>query len=74
MNHEERTIATAALDAGPWANHNQIVIAIADRLKLETKRVEEVLQRLTTRQVLNSIAYRKDSIRYEEGENWRDGE
>ena len=35
MTADERTIANAALGAGPWANHDHIVIAVADRLGLK---------------------------------------
>jgi hypothetical protein len=43
MTADERTIANAALHAGPWANHDQIVIAVADGLGLEPTDVEAVL-------------------------------
>jgi hypothetical protein len=42
---EERRMANAALRAGPWENHDQIVIAVADGLGLEAQHVEAVLQR-----------------------------
>ena len=46
MTVDERRIANAALGAGPWDNHDQIVIAVADGLGLDAQRVESVLQRL----------------------------
>ena len=52
MTGDERRIANAALGAGPWDNHDQIVIAVSDGLKLEPQRVEAVLQRLRIRMVL----------------------
>jgi hypothetical protein len=70
MTPDERRIATAALDAGPWASHNQLVIAVADGLKREPTDVEAVLTRLRIMQVLDCVQYRKDSVCYEEGVNW----
>ena len=32
MTAEERTIANAALNTGPWDNHDQIVTVVADQL------------------------------------------
>jgi len=78
MTAEDRRIAVAALHAGPWENHAEIVIVIADRLGLEPWNVEAVLQRLKIRQVLNCIikasntAGHHDSIRYEKGMDWTD--
>jgi hypothetical protein len=74
MTAEERTIAKAALHAGPWASHDQIVIAVADRLALEPPDVEAVLMRLRISEVLNCVHYVKDSVCYEEGKNWADRE
>ena len=80
MTAEERQIAVAALHAGPWENHAEIVIAIADRLRLEPQNVEAVLQRLKIRQVLNCvikdsiIKRHHDSIRYEKGMGWTEEE
>jgi hypothetical protein len=74
MTAVERRIADAVLNAGPWANHDQLVIAVADGLKLEPKHVETVLERLRVQQVLNRLHYRKDSVCYEEGMNWMDEE
>jgi hypothetical protein len=56
MTTDERQIANAALAAGPWANHDQIVIAVADGLGLEAQRVEAVLQRLRIRMVLVCVS------------------
>jgi hypothetical protein len=71
MTSDERQIADAALRAGPWANHDQIVIAVAEGLGLEARRVESVLIRLRFSEVLNCVHYMKDSVCYEEGKNWR---
>ena len=64
MTAEERRIANAALHAGPWANHAQIVIAVTNGLGLESTDVE----------VLNCVHYVNDSVCYEEGKNWTDEE
>jgi hypothetical protein len=56
MTAEERTIANAALGAGPWDTHDQIAIAVADVLKLEPRRVEAVLQQLRIRMVLVCVS------------------
>ena len=81
MTHEERTIANAALRAGPWENHDQMVMVVADGLKLEPQKVEAVLKRLRIRLVLNCLSTARDvneraaaSVRYEEGINWTDDE
>jgi hypothetical protein len=79
MTADERTIATAALRAGPWDNHDQIVIAVADVLNLEAQHVEAVLQRLRIRMVLVSIsaanaASGTASVRYQRGIDWTDEE
>ena len=80
MTADERTIANAALGAGPWDDHDQIVIAVADGLKLEAKHVEAVLQRLRIRMVLvcvsaaNAGSEGAASIRYERGMDWTDEE
>jgi hypothetical protein len=76
MTTDERRIANAALGAGPWANHDQIVIAVADGLKLEAKHVEAVLQRLRIRMVLVCVSAARAgsesaaSVRYEKGMDW----
>jgi hypothetical protein len=70
MTPNERRIATAALGAGPWANHDQIVIAVADGLGLGPTDVEAALARLRISEVLNCVHYVNDSVCYEEGENW----
>ena len=75
MTREERRIAVAALRAGPCANHDQIVIAVALNLRLETKHVEAVLHRLRVREVLDCVstsAMDEDvfSVRYEKGAAW----
>ena len=79
MTAEERRIANAALGAGPWDNHDQIVIAVADVLKLEPRHVESVLQRLRIRMVLVCVSAANAtsegaSVRYERGTDWMDGE
>jgi hypothetical protein len=79
MTAEERTIANAALHSGPWASHDQIVMAVADVLKLEPHHVESVLQRLRIRMVLvcvsaASAGSENASVRYERGMDWMDGE
>ena len=75
MTAEERTIANAALGAGPWENHDQIVIAVADGLGLEAQRVEAALQRLRIRMVLVCVSAANTtsdnaSVRYERGMDW----
>jgi hypothetical protein len=75
MTTDERQIANAALAAGPWDSHDQIVIAVADGLGLEAQRVEAVLQHLRVRQVLNCVseartASEPPSVRYERGMDW----
>ena len=76
MTSEERRIANAALGAGPWDNHDQIVIAVADALRLEAKRVEAVLQRLRIRMVLvcvsaaNAGSEGVGPVRYQRGMDW----
>jgi hypothetical protein len=70
MTADERRIATAALGTGPWANHDLIVIAVADGLGLLPADVEAVLMRLRFSEVLNCVHYVKDSVCYEEGKNW----
>ena len=75
MTREERRIAVAALRAGPCANHDQIVIAVALELRLEPQEIEDVLHRLRVRQVLNCVstsAMDEDvfSVRYEKGVGW----
>jgi len=74
MTAEERTIANAALGAGPWDNHDQIVIAVADGSGLGPTDVEAALMRLRISEVLNCVHYVKDSVCYEEGKNWTDRE
>jgi hypothetical protein len=79
MTTEERRIANAALGAGPWANHDEIVIAVADGLGLEAQRVEGVLQRLRIRMVLVCVGAANAtsetaSVRYQRGIDWTDEE
>jgi 2-phospho-L-lactate guanylyltransferase (CobY/MobA/RfbA family) len=79
MTADERTIANAALGAGPWDNQDQIVIAVADLLGLEPQHVEAVLQRLRIRMVLVCVSAARAgsegaSVRYERGMDWTDGE
>jgi hypothetical protein len=75
MTPDERRIANAALGAGPWDNHDQIVIAVADVLKLEPPRVEAVLQRLRIRMVLVCVSAANAtsetaSVGYQRGIDW----
>ena len=79
MTAEERRIANAALGAGSWDNHDQIVIAVADVLKLEAQHVEAVLQRLRIRMVLVCVsaanaASETASVRYQRGMDWTEEE
>ena len=80
MTAEERRIAIAALGAGSWDTHDQIVIAVADGLKLEAKHVEAVLQRLRIRMVLFCVSAARagsgsaESVRYERGMDWTEEE
>jgi hypothetical protein len=79
MTADERTIANAALGAGPWDNHDQIVIAVAHLLALEPQRVESILQRLRIRMVLVCVSAANAtsetaSVRYERGMDWTDEE
>ena len=79
MTAEERRIANAALGAGPWDEHDQIVSAVADGLGLEAQRVEAVLQRLRIRMVLVCVsaanaASETASVRYQRGMDWTDEE
>ena len=79
MTADERTIANAALGAGPWDNHDQIVIAVADGLRLEARHVEAVLQRLRIRMVLVCVsaanaASETASVRYQRSIDWTDEE
>jgi hypothetical protein len=76
---DERTIANAALGAGPWDSHDQIVIAVAHLLGLEPQHVESVLQRLRIRMVLVCVSAanatsENASVRYERGMDWMDEE
>ena len=80
MTHEERQIANAALGAGPWEDHDQIVIAVADRLGLAAKHVEAVLQRLRIRMVLVCVSAARagsgsaEWVRYDKGMDWTNEE
>jgi hypothetical protein len=74
MTADELRIAAAALDAGPWADHDQIVIVVADGLGLEPTDLEAALMRLRSSEVLNCVHYVNDSVCYEEGKNWTDEE
>ena len=79
MTPDERRIATAAIGAGSWNNHDQIVIAVADGLGLEAKHVEAVLQRLRIRMVLVCVstadaANETASVRYQRGVDWTEEE
>ena len=78
MAADEHRIATAALGAGSWEDHDQIVIAVADRLGLAAQHVEAVLQRLRIRMVLVCVTAARAgsestaSVRYERGMDWTD--
>jgi hypothetical protein len=79
MTTEERRIANAALGAGSWDSHEQIVSAVADGLGLEAEHVEAALQRLRIRMVLVcvSAAYATSgttSVRYQRGIDWTEEE
>jgi hypothetical protein len=79
MTAEERRIANAALGAGSWDSHEQIVSAVADGLGLEAQRVEAVLQRLRIRMVLVCVsaanaASETASVRYQRGIDWTEEE
>jgi hypothetical protein len=75
MTADERTIANAALGAGAWENHDQIVIAVAHLLGLEPQHAEAVLQRLRIRMILVCVSAANAgnetaSVRYERGMDW----
>ena len=77
MTADERRIANAAVGAGPWDSHNQIVTAVTNLLKLEPRHVESVLQRLRIRMVLVCVSAanatsENASVRYERGMDWTD--
>ena len=80
MTPDERLIATAALGAGSWDDHDQIIIAVAHMLRLEPQLVESVLQRLRIRMVLVCVSAATagsegaGSVRYEKGMDWMDEE
>jgi hypothetical protein len=79
MTTDERRIATAALGAGSWENHDQIVIAVADGLRLEAQHVEAALQRLRIRMVLVCVSAANAtsetaSVRYQRGMDWTEEE
>ena len=80
MTPDERRIATAALGAGAWDDHDQIVIAVAHTLGLEAQHVESVLQSLRIRMVLVCVHAARAgsesavSVRYERGMDWTEEE
>jgi hypothetical protein len=79
MTTDERRIANAALHAGPWDNHDQIVIAVADGLGLEAQHVEAALQRLRVRMVVVCVSAANAtsetaSVRYQRGIDWTEEE
>ena len=79
MTTDERRIAAAALGAGPWDNHEQIVSAVSDGLGLEAQRVEAVLQRLRIRMVLVCVSATNATnetaaVRYQRGMDWTEEE
>ena len=75
MTTDERRIATAALGAGSWDSHEQIVSSVADGLGLEAQHVEAALQRLRVRMVLVCVSAANAtsetaSVRYQRGMDW----
>ena len=79
MTPDERRIANAALGAGSWDNHDEIVMAVADGLGLEPRHVEAVLQRLRIRMVLVCVSAANamgetTSLRYQRGMDWTEEE
>ena len=77
MTPDERRIANSALGAGPWDSHDQIIIAVADRLGLEAQLVETVLYRLRIRMVVVCVSAASAmsetaSVRYQRGIDWTD--
>jgi hypothetical protein len=79
MTADERRIANAALGAGPWDNHDEIVIAVAHLLGLEPQHVESALQRLRIRMVLVCVSAASAGsenayVRYERGMDWTEEE
>jgi hypothetical protein len=79
MTTDERRIATAALGAGSWDSHEQIVSAVADGFGLEAHHVEAVLQRLRIRMVLVCVSATNAtsetaSVRYQQGMDWTEEE
>lgn len=79
MTPEERRIANAALGAGPWDDHDQIVTAVTHVLNLEAQHVKAVLQRLRIRMVLVCVGAANAtsetaSVRYQRGIDWTDEE
>ena len=76
MTGEELRIAVAALAAGPLKNHDEIIIAVAVEVRVESHLVESVLLRLRIRQVLSCVSTASDasegaaSVRYEKGLDW----
>ena len=79
MTPDEHRIATAALGAGSWEDHDQIVIAVAHALGLEPPLVEAVLQRLRIRMVLVCVSAANamseaGSVRYQRGMDWTEEE
>ena len=79
MTTEERRIANAALGAGSWEDHDQIVTAVAHLLGLEPRHVDSVLQRLRIRMVVVYVSAANTSsvvasVRYERGIDWTDEE
>jgi hypothetical protein len=76
---DERRIANAALGAGSWDSHDQIVIAVTHVLNLEAQHVEAVLQRLRIRMVLACVSAANAtsetaSVRYQRGMDWTEEE
>ena len=77
MTPDERTIAVAALAAGPRANHDEIIVTVAVQLRVESHEVESVLQRLRIRHVLNCVSTAGDAkesallFKYEKGAEWK---
>jgi hypothetical protein len=79
MTTDERRIANAALGAGSYDNHDQLVIAVAAGLKRDPQTVESVLQRLRIRMVLVCVSAANAtsetaSVLYQRGMDWTEEE
>ena len=79
MTPDERRIASAALGAGSYDTHDQLVVAVAAGLKRDPQTVEAVLQKLRIRMVLVCVSAANASsvvasVRYERGIDWTNEE